>query len=66
MVIMNLDLGGKTALVSGMTTIETSQGWQELQIGFVGFGKPGGLRAVRVNTAVHDLRGWDVVEETLL
>jgi 3-hydroxyisobutyrate dehydrogenase-like beta-hydroxyacid dehydrogenase len=49
-----------------MTTIETSQGRRELQIGFAGLGKMGRPMAIRVRTAVHDLQGWDVVEETLL
>ena len=49
-----------------MTTIETSLGRREMQIGFVGLGKMGRPMAIRVKTAVHDLWGRHIVEETLL
>jgi hypothetical protein len=66
MVMMNLDLGGQTALVSGMTTTETSQGRLELQIGFVRLGKIGRPGAISAKTTVRGLWGWDIVEEALL
>jgi 3-hydroxyisobutyrate dehydrogenase-like beta-hydroxyacid dehydrogenase len=37
-----------------------------LQIGFVGLGKMGRRMAIRVETAVRDLWGRDIIEETLL
>jgi len=37
-----------------------------MQIGFVGLGKMGRPMAIRVKTAVHDLWGRHIVEETLL
>jgi 3-hydroxyisobutyrate dehydrogenase-like beta-hydroxyacid dehydrogenase len=49
-----------------MTTIETSQGRRELQIGFVGLGKMGRPMAIHVKTTVHELWGRDIVEEALL
>jgi len=64
--MMNLDLRGKTALVSGLTAIETSQGRRELQIGFVGLGKMGRPMAINVKTTVHRLWGRDIVEQALL
>ena len=66
MVIMNLDLRGKTALVSGLTAIETSQGRRELQIGFVGLGKIGRPMAINVKTTIQGLWGWGIVEEAPL
>jgi 3-hydroxyisobutyrate dehydrogenase-like beta-hydroxyacid dehydrogenase len=49
-----------------MTTIETSEGRRELQIGFVGLGKMGRPTAIRVKTTVHGLWGRDIVAEALL
>jgi hypothetical protein len=49
-----------------MTTIETSLGRRELQIGFVGLGKIGRPMAIRVETAVRELWDRDIIEEALL